>query len=295
MKRILFAFSCLLALNAAAQKPIVITEASESMSKGVQPAFTVEIPQAAIGQVEKDWLDYTGKGTKGKATFINGEHLQPAAVNTNISPTPFNVYAKLVDITGSVRLTAWFTANDTLFFKGADDSVRNLAIEKYMRDFAAGEYRDAVKGELKGEQEKLKALEKDLAGIIKEEEKSTKKINESNRAIKKSQDNIAANNKSIENTSEKIATQKGMVERTASDANANKGAKQTLKDLENERKKLQKDNVNENKNIEAQNKAIREEDRNTALIKERIAGKNAEIDKQKEKVKEVQTKLEGIK
>ncbi|MFM2307092.1 MAG: hypothetical protein RLZZ367_1761 [Bacteroidota bacterium] len=294
MKNIMLAALSALSVSVFAQTNITITEAPAPMSKGTQPSFYVEIPGATSKQVEKSWTSYAGKGSKGKSSNTNGEYLQTGAVNANVSPKPFNVYVKLLETTGNVRLTVWLTPNDTLFFSKANDSLQYMAIEKYIRDFAVGEYANTVKGELKAEEDKQKALDKELNGLIKEEEKSAKKISDSKRSIEKSNQTIADNNKQIGDLDYKIIDQKGMVERTASDANANKGAKQTLKDLENNRKRLQKDNDTQNKNIESQNKTIRDEERNTAAIQEKIKNKKDEIEKQKATIKEVQAKLDGI-
>jgi len=295
MKRTLLGFMLFVSVIATAQKPIVVTEDTFAMSKGVQPGFQVEIPQVTLIEVEKHWLKYVSNGSKGKSLNLNGENLQTGAVNANISAKPFNVYSKLLETIEAVRITAWFTENDTVFLSKQLNNDQDLAVQKYMRDFAVAEYQAVVKDELKAEESKLKALDKDLNGLIKEEEKSAKKVSESNRAIQKSNDNISSNNANIQTVSYKIEDQKGMVERTASDANANKGAKQTLKELENQKKQLQKQNEAEAKNIDAMNKTIREEERNIASVKEKRNAKVSEIEQQKLKIKEVQSKLEGIK
>lgn len=277
-----------------AQKPIVIDHAVRLMSKDTQPSYQFEISQTTLKDVEKDWLKYLNTGSKGKASSVNGENLQPAAVNSNISTKPFNVYSKVLETSEGIRITAWFTENDTVFFSKTLNAEQDLAIQKYLRDFAVAEYKAAVSAELKAEQDKLKALEKTLEGLYREEEKAAKKISESNRSIQKSTDNTAKNNADIQNVSYKISDQKGMVERTASDANANKGAKQTLKDLENQRKTLQKNNETEAKNIDNMNKQIREQERAITSLKEKQKESATQIETQKAKVKEVQTKLDGI-
>ncbi len=293
-KFFLFLFSAL-SLCISAQKPITIEESVRPMSKDSQPSFTVEIPEVTLADVEKDWLKYVSSKSKGKATVVNGENLQPAAINKNISPNPFNVYSKLLATSNGVTLTAWFTENDTDFISKANKNGSELAIEKYLRDFAAEQYREVVEAQLKTEQGVQNNLSKELDALIKEQEKSGKKVSESNRSIQKCNDNIATNNADIQSVSYKINDQKGMVERTAADANANKGAKQTLKDLENQKKKLQKQNETENKNIDSFNKTIREEERKIADVKEKITAKSAQIEQQKQKVSEVEQKLKGIK
>ncbi len=294
MKKILFAALCVVTVSAFAQKPVTLSEDTFAMSKGTQTGFQVEIPQITMIEAEKQWLKYVSTGSKGKATVLNGENTQTGVVNPNVSPNPFIVYSKLLETTEGVRLTTWFTENDTVFISKQLNNDQDLAVQKYIRDFAVAAYQDAVKDELKAEQDKQKALEKELNSLIKEEEKAAKKISESNRAIQKSTDNIATNNADVQDVSYKISDQKGMVERTASDANANKGAKQTLKDLENQKKKLQSQSEAENKNIDAMNKTIREEERKIADLKEKGNSKTTQIEQQKQKVKEVQSKLDGI-
>lgn len=295
MHKVLLALFCFISVSALAQKTIFIDEAIRPMSKDSQSSFMVEIPQAKLAETQKDWLKYISTGSKGKATVVNGENLQPAAVVKNISANPVNIYSKLLETTDGVRLTAWFTENDTVFMSAQLNGDQDLAIQKYLRDFAVKKYQDAVKAELAVQQEILNGMNKDLKDLIKEEEKSGKKVSESNRAIQKSNDNIATNNADIQAASYKISDQKGMVERTAADKNAQKGAKQTLKDLENNKKKLQKANESENKNIDAMNKAIREEERKIAEAKDKVTAKTAQIEQQKQNVADTQKKLDGIK
>lgn len=293
-KTILFLFS-FLCFTASAQKQITIEEAVKPMSKDSQPAFVVVIPQIKLADVEKDWLKYISTGSKGKASVVNGENRQPLVLVKNISPKPLSIYSKLLETSEGVKLTVWFTENDTLFISKQQNNDQALAIENYLRDFAVKEYQDVVKAELNTEQQIQTDLTKQLNALIKEQEKSAKKVSESNRAIQKSNDNIATNNGDIQSLSYKISDQKGMVERTASDANANKGAKQTLKDLENQKKKLQNQNKTESKNIDNMNKTIREEERKIADYKEKVIAQNAQIEAQKQKVAIVQAKLSDIK
>ena len=295
MKSIFVTLLSVLSLSAFAQKQIIVQEGTVAMSKGTQTSFQVIIPQTTFKDVEKDWQKYVSTGSKGKATAVNGENFQPAAVNANVSPAPFNVYSKLLETTEGVRLTVWLTENDTVFISKEVSSDKDLAAQKYVRDFAVLEYQNAVKKELEAEQEKQKGFEKELEGLIKDEEKSGKKISSSQRSIQRANDAIATNNADIQNTSYKISDAKRMVERTTSDENANKGAKKTLKEVKNEKKKLQKDNESQAKSIDNWNKEIREEERNITDSQQKQAAKKADIEKQKQKVQEVQTKHDNIK
>jgi hypothetical protein len=86
-----------------------------------------------------------------------------------------------------------------------------------------------------------------------------------------------------------------MVDKTAADANATKGAKKTLNDLEKDKVKSQKNTDGDAKDIESWEKEIREEQRNIADGKQKQGLKLSDIDAQKQIVYGVQTKLSNIK
>ena len=294
MKKILFAAFTVASITVFAQQSITVT-ADASTTKTAQQSFSVDIPQTSLKDVKNDWLKYVAVGNKGKATFVNGEYTQTGAVNKNISPNPFTINSKLIETTAGVRLTAWLAQNNISSASGVANSNQDLAVQKFLRDFALTEYRSAVKRELKNEQNKLAALEKDLTGVIKGEEKSTKTMNANERSNERAGDAIATNNSDIKTSTEKISDQKEMVQHTAADPNATKGAKKTLAEMESEKKDLQKQNETQNKNIDNRNKETRAEDRNMQTAQQNHDAKTIAIEKQKEVVAAVQTKLDNIK
>jgi hypothetical protein len=265
------------------------------MSKGTQPSFLVEIPQVTLAEVEKDWLKYLGRESKEKNTATGMEQHQAGIININISGSPFHVYSKLVEVSGEVHLTAWFTENDTVFFSKESDNDRFLAAEKFLYDFGVREYRQTVQSELTTEQKKQAALENKLAGLIKDEERSIRKISENERSIQKEKDAGITNTSDRYTTSSKIEDQKDMVDQTSSDPNATKGAKKTLKELENEKKKSQRLTETQGQNIDTWNKENRTEERLITESRENQALTVQDIDTQKQKVQEVQAKLGSIK
>lgn len=295
MKKILVAAYLTFSITAFAQKNITVDEAPRPMSKDTQFSYLVEIPQAKVKQVEKDWLKYISIKSKGKATVVNGENLQTEAVYKNISPNPFNVYSKLVETTDGVNLTVWLTDNNAAFISKTPNSIEDLAVQKYVRDFAVQEYKLAVQDELETERKKLNEMEKQQAGFIKDEEKSNKNMNDNKRSIEKANDKIVTNHSDIDATSVKIENQKMMVDKTAADANATKGAKKTLNDLEKDKGKSQRNHDNNTKDIEGWEKDTREEQRNIAEGKQKQGMKLSDIDAQKQVVYQVQTKLSNIK
>ena len=249
MKKIILAVS-LLTISVTFAQQLIEVKVDSTMVNRVNQSFSVDIPQVTLKDVKNDWLKYTAKGSSGKASVVNEEYIQTGAVNKNIAPGPFTVYSKIIETPAGVRLTAWLSQNNIVSASGVANSNQNLAVQKYMRDFAVMEYQDAVKAELKKEQNKLATLEKGLADLIKSEEKSTKTMSANGRSNERADDKIATNRSDIKSSSDKIEDQKDMVQKTAADPNASKGAKKTLAELESDKRDLQKENDKQSKKIE---------------------------------------------
>jgi hypothetical protein len=295
MKQALFASTLSLLFSVTFSQTVITVDTLTSlMSQGTHLAYHVEIPQVKLKTLEKNWCKYTALESKTKPVLINGEYVQSAAVNRSFSLNPFNVYSKLMDTAGSVSMTVWLSENDTVFISPWSGDEKDIAARKYVRDFALEQYKEAVKLELDAETDRHKQMQKEDEGIISQQEKAAKKISQNQHSIQKAKDDIAKNNADIQTRSHQINDAKDMVERTVSDENANKGAKKTLKDLESDKRKLQKDNENQNKNIDDWGKEIREKEREIADLKQSHEAKLKEIAIQREKVQAVQIKLENI-
>lgn len=278
-----------------AQKKIEIDESSRLMSKGTYPSFAAEIPQAKLKDVDKAWRKYISAGSKSKIVEAGDEINLVGAVNKNITTEVFNIYSKLLETTEGVKVTAWFSLNDSVYISKDQNNDKDLAVKKYMLDFALDQYREVVKDELKKEQDKTKDLEGEMKDLIKAEEKSNKKISEYERSIQRAHDDIATNNGDQKRQSDLIYTQKGVVEASKGNATVLKEAQKTLKDMENAKEKLEKQNEKLNKDIDSWNKEIREEQRKIEASKQDQKLKAEQIAKQKDTVQGVEEKLKNIK
>ncbi len=294
MKKLIAILCMIFGVSSFAQTQISVIEENRPMSKGTHPSFQIDVPEANLKQVKKDWLKYIGHGTNERDTEIEGEIIQMAAVKSNISPNPFNIYSKLVETTEFVRLTVWFTEDNKTFLSTVLNNDQSLAVRKYLYDFGIQEYKDVVGKQLKLEQDKATDLDKEMAGLVKSEEKSWANIEDYKRSIITANDNIKINNSDIKAISIKITDQKAMVDKTASDPNANKGAKKTLKDLESQKEDFFKSNEKNGENIDDWNKKIREEERNMAASVDLESIKLTEISVQKDKVLQLQNKMDLI-
>lgn len=296
LKQFVFVSLSILSLTAFSQKQITVIETAQPMCKDTQQvSFATVIPQTNLKESEKNWLKYLSNGSKGKAVIVNGDNLQTGVVNKNISVNPFDVYSKLRETNEGVQLTVWFPENSAVFTSKEQNTGVNQAMEKYIHDFGVQEYKRVVQRELKAEQEKQKNLESELAGLIKAEEKSIKTVSQNERSTERANLAIATNNSDIQNSSDKISNQKDNVDRNAADANATKGAKKTLGELEDDKKDLQKQNEKQGKQMDSRDKENRAEERSMVGSKEKQAAKTEAIEKQKVIVAEVQAKLNNIK
>jgi len=291
IKQILFTAAAIFSVAVFAQNPIVVSVSPAPVSMDTQHSFVVIIPGAELKETKKNWLQYLAKGSEGDASETNGNNLQIGVVNGNVSATPFNVSSRMIETNEGVRLNAWLDPN---IAATTPNSGRHLAMQKYVYDFAVQEYRVAVAKDIKEAENKLEELEKQLAAMIKNEEKLIKSVNTNDPANSRSDDAMLANNNDIKSSSEKISEQKDMVNYTAADANANKGAKKTLEEMKDDKKDLQNDNEKREKRIEKRNKENRASDRSTELSQEAQRAKTSEIEQQKAVIVALKAKFDKI-
>ena len=281
-----FPIAVIIALSALTVQAQITVEITAPQTADASTSYFVDIPQANRNTTEKAWLKYVGKRSKGKASESNGQYVQLGAVNKNISATPFDVHSTMVEAIGGVRLTAWFT-NGTA-------AGQDLAIKKYLHDFAILHYRTVVTQELNTETSKLKTMEKSLAKIIKEGERSGQTINRNDRSGKRTTEAMTVSEQAIVNKAESIEDQRGMVNATATDANATKGANKTMDDLKDDKKDLQKLNESQGRELDELNKDTRAAERDMTTSAERMTAMQAQIAAQRTVVADVKAKLAAI-
>ena len=282
------------AVNISSPSDLKVTT-TLTMRLDSQGFVSVTIPQSEQRQVQKDWIEYAARGSKGKSTVINGDNVQYAAVNKNISPSQFDISCRLLGTNDGVRVTVWLTENNTLLVSREQSNDRTIALQKYVHDFAVVEYRQAVMNELKTEQAKQNVMENELTKQIKDDEKAGKRIEGDRASIQHTKDAITTSNNDIQSITTKIEAQKVMVDNNAADPNASKGAKKTLRELEDQKKDLQKLNDKRGKEIMYLTNEIRADERVIADDKEKEAVKRSNIEKQKQTIQSVKAKLDGIK
>jgi hypothetical protein len=290
MKNALFAFLIFILPSVAfSQVSIQVKEVNTNMSKGINNGFEVEIPATAVKDVERDWKRRLTVGNKAKLAEANGEIAVHGIDNKDISPKLFNLYSVLVSNNDGVKLTAWFTYNDTTFFTTA-------AAKLFMHDFATAEYFLAVKSMHQKERDKLEKLKDDLERSIKIEEKSELKITDNKRAIARAQDDLVTNDNDQKEASTAINLQQAELNK---DRNGNaeiyKAADKELKEMQDGKKRLQDHNLTLHKKIDEWNKEIANEERSITVEKQSQGQTAVAIEKQKSLIADLAAKLKAIK
>ncbi|MFI5218562.1 MAG: hypothetical protein ACHQNT_03655 [Bacteroidia bacterium] len=292
---LLFCTSVLFSSSAFAQKPIVVEEVIKEMSRGMQTGYEVLIPEITLRDAKSALSKYLRKDSRGKVEEAKGELFINGAVNKNISADLFTVYSKLLETDDGVKLTAFFTENDTLFFTSSLNPDQGIAIKKYLRDFALMQYRDLVKKDLETQERKQKELEHQLGELIKAKQKSERVISESKRTIENNKKEIALNNQQDNDKAAAVLSQKQIVSSLkGSGGEEEKVAEKTLKNLQNDKRKLEKEKESLEREIDKLTIRIEDEQRSIENNLKAQEGKNNEIEKQKVKVKITEVKLNTI-
>ena len=259
------------------------------MSKGINTGLEAEIPATSIKDVERDWKRRLTTGSKAKLTETNGEIIVHGIDNKDISAKPFNLYSILTTNNDGVKLTVWFTNNDTVFFTSKPASL-------LVHDFATAEYFLATKTMHQKERDKLEKLKDDLEKSIKNQEKSNLKITDNKRAIARAQEDLTTNESDQKEASSAITLQQAELNKDRSgNPEIYKAADKELKEMEDAKKKLQDRNQALHKKIDDWNKEVVAEERNITTEKQTQAQTAEAIEKQKTLIANLAAKLKSIK
>ena len=285
-----------ISLVAFAQKEITVDETMKTMSKGSQNGYVTDIPQGKLKEVTSGWKKYVKRESKNNIEEANSEIIMRGTTIPNISTNPIYVYARLLETDQGVMLTAFFSDDDSVFISTAKSEEKSIAIKKFLKDFVIQQYKVAVYHEQDAEKKKLLKLEDDLDDLIKANEKANKRINEDERKIDKNKDEIAANRKEQEARAGEVANQKEVVRTLSTSPGEEKNlSEKKLKDLEKEKKKLEKKGENLHEDVEDLQSDIRQERRLIEKNEDAQKAKKEDISSQKDVIRGVEKKLNGIK
>lgn len=236
-----------------AQKPIVINEDSISFNTSKYPGFAVAIPEVNYDRTLKEWTKELQSGTKSKVVTENGDMSIFGAMLKTITPSPVNVYSKLLYKDSLVHLLVSVETKKDQYIDRTHGDAEFTAAKTFLKNFAKNQYVDFVKDELQVENKKLNDLKGNLNSLQNEKSRMQKSINSSNSTIKSEQDNIMLQNTELPKITGEIATQNNQL--TSMEEGAAKEEKASyIKELEKKKKKVLNDiKSSENKISKAQN------------------------------------------
>lgn len=278
-----------------AQDSLNVSQVEKAMSHGTHVGFTVDIPQAKLKDVVNAWKKYIKRGeTKASVENSEDEYQISGTALTNISAQPMNVYTTIKEAEKAIRLTSFFTEDDSNFISTSLNAEKASATEKLMKDFARMQYRLAVENELNEETKNLEKLENQKEDLINDNEKSNKNISEYERKIGRAKAEIESNGSEQSKLRADVANQKEIVRSTTPKTETYDLEEKKLNSLEKELKKLEKQGENLHSDIDGWNSDIRSEKRNIEKTDDEIKEKKEAISKQKDHVKDVKEKMLNI-
>jgi hypothetical protein len=259
-----------------AQQPIKVYEDSISFSKHKHPGVVVTIPECSLESVQKHWEKEMESGTKSKAVYENGEWSIFGANLKKISPTPVNLFSKLVSQDSLVKMMVSIELKEDVFVEKGSYEAELELMKNYLKKFAKDQYTEVADGQLKEEEKKLKDLNKELSSYQKDESDLEKSIRDAEKTIKEEQENLVVLNNEESTLSAEIIKQNQDLNQLT-DGPAKEGMSKSIKDLDKQKKKLMND-------IESGNKKI-------SKAQDNIRDANSEIPKKQELQKELNEKV----
>lgn len=273
MKKYITLLFFLVATSLIAQEPIVVTVENRPSSVGIQPAFEVMVPQAT----PKEAIDLWKKTIVPTALFkktskmkkVKDEWLVNNVLINEIAPFPLDVITQLSTFPGHIYVRVFLQTENG--FLGADSTQQTDTAIRFVRDYGVELYRLVVEKELRAEERELKSLERDLNQLIRKNKSFDRKKEDVERDKETLQEE-ARYQKEILNSERVVLSENPGSERET--------AREELKDTEKEIKKARR--------------ASSRFDRKTRKNVQDQKSKVREIEKQRIKVEEVQTKLDNI-
>lgn len=292
---LLFLVAVFICSIGTAQIKIKVDRVKETMSKGNQPGYKVIIPEAGLAMMKDAWIKVVSKDFKTRVNESENEMMFKLCNDLNFIAVPFEIYSTLTQVDSNVQVISFFKI-DTLFFDPANypDAMNrdqiNKKIEDYISNFATLQYKAIVKGKIKTEGEKLKALEKSYSDLDAEKLVLVKSIENEEKAI-------AAMDEQIKVITPQMEAQSTLVEQkrqglsSITEKSALKAAEDEVKNLDkvvkSKVKELEKINV-EKSTIETRISGTRNE---IAQKEEKLGELTSQINAQKSVIKGLQNKI----
>ncbi len=282
------------ALTMRAQKPITIMEDSLLVGKYMHPGISVTIPEVNYEKTLKNWIKQIEAGTKSKVVTEDGMMTLFGAMLKKVSPNPVNLYSKLVNQDTLNKLMVCIEIKKDEYLEPALGDAQMMVAKDYLKAFAKDQYIEFIKDEVAAEEKKLKDLTGQLSSLENDYSKTQKKAESSRTTISKEQETLATMNGQFSQLSTDINRENSVM--IGMDTGPEKEAQAArIKEMNNTKKKLQKDISKAEKNIKEAESSIAQADDAIPLNKNEQAVMQQKIDEQTVVVQKFNDKLNTVK
>jgi predicted nucleic acid-binding Zn-ribbon protein len=270
-------------ISLKAQKPIRVITDSIQFGNYLYPGFNVTIPEAEYDKTLKSWIKEQEKGTKSKVMTENGEMTIFGAIVKEISPSPINIYSRLMNEDTLSRLLVCIELKKDQYVDPAVGDIQLTAARNYLKEFAKSQYIEYIKGELATEEKKLRDLNKDLGGLENSKAHSQKTARNKRNTVNDEQEKLLIKNNELSVLSNEIIVKNN--EMFSMPVGPGRDAMESqIKELEKRRKGLQKEiGKSENRirraksDIDQADRSIPRNEDEQSVMKARIADQQAVV------------------
>ena len=218
------------------QKPISVSADSMKIGKTNIPCMSVNIPEANYEKTMKVWIKQLESGTKSNVATENNEMSIFGANLKDISPTPINVYSKLISGDSTLQLSVSFELGKDKYIDKVSGETDYSKAQNYLKQFAKNQYIEVAKDRVDVEDKKLKDIQKELSSLEKEKSRLQKSIQSNNTTTLNENDNIAIQNNELKIISASIVDNNSQVS-SMDDGPAKDERVKYIKELEKRKKK----------------------------------------------------------
>ncbi|HEX2969996.1 MAG TPA: hypothetical protein VHO46_12930 [Bacteroidales bacterium] len=272
--------------GAWAQNPIVVSEDQIDIGNSTVPGYSVVIPEVSYETIRKNWIKQLESGTRSKVVedddklSIFGAKIEP------VSQNPVNVYSFLKDQDGYVNLRVAMELDHDKY-AGSEEYAN---ARRYLFDFAKEEYMAIVNEQLNEEQKKLRSLKNDLSSAENDKSRMERSSKSDAEIIEEERGRLAELRKDLTSLSEEqyqgdSATVTGMGAVSPDE----------VKDLEKERKKLNREIKSSEEKIQKADEELKENERSMPGTDNKIESLKGQVEDQEKVVAFFEKKLDTIK
>ena len=192
-----------------------ITEELRNMSKGMNNALVLELPDTEERLVKKWWTSYM-KDYDAKPKKVKGSDVLLSAGADIIAlggTGGVDVYSRLEQIGEMTINTVWFDLGEgNGYLSSNGDSDRYVEAEKFLMRFALYVTKEKIEIELMEEEKEMKQLKNDLTKLEREKTSYEREIEQAKERIKRAEANIVTNIENQDKAKGDIDNQKEVIE-----------------------------------------------------------------------------------